>query len=132
MLAGVCALHPDRAAAFTCARCGDNGCEACARRAVPTAAPLCEACWRRREERVSALAKDDGTAVGWYALGFGVFALVPLMWPAQLGAVVLAVVAARRSAPGTRPRTLAWIGGALGVLGMIGTALSFGWIVAGA
>lgn len=129
MLAGVCAEHSDRAATFTCARCGDNGCDECARRVVPTAAPICAACWRRREERVTKLAKDDGSTVCWAALGFGVLALIPCIWPAQLGAVILGGVGVYRSEPGTRPRMMAWIGGALGLLGIASSVLGLAWVI---
>ncbi len=130
MLAGVCAAHPDRAASFTCARCGDNGCDECARRVVPTAAPLCASCWRLREQRVETLAKDDGSALCWAAFGLGFLALVPLVWPAQLGAVLLAFFGLRRSRPGMRARPFAWIGGALGLVGAMGTMIALGALVA--
>lgn len=130
-MTGMCALHPEREAAFTCARCGDYGCAECARRPVPTAAPICATCWQRREERVAKLAKDDGSLVCAFALGLGVLALVPLIWPAQLGALILGAVGLRRAPAGTKHRTFALIGMALGVLGFLGTLATFGVLIAG-
>lgn len=124
-MAGVCAVHPERDASFTCARCGDNGCEDCVHRVVPTASPICAGCWRMREERVARLGKDDGSYVCRAAVITGVLGLVPCLWPMQLGSLLLAVVGLRRSRPGTRARTLAWVGGGLGVLGLVGDAVLF-------
>jgi hypothetical protein len=125
---GVCAIHPDRSAAFTCARCGDHGCESCAFRVVPTAQPICAECRRRRETRVATLAKDDGSNLCKYALGLGVVALVPMLWPAQLGSIVLALVALHRTELGNPSRVYAVIGGVLGALGLLGTVLAFVYI----
>lgn len=124
VVTGACALHPEREAVFTCPRCGDNGCAECERRVVPTATPICPGCWSRREARVEKLQKDDGSVVCGAALAFGVLALIPLLWPAQLGALILAVVGFRRSAPGSRQRVYATIGGALAILGGIGTVVA--------
>jgi hypothetical protein len=98
---------------------------------VPTAAPICASCWRRREERVGELQKDDGSFVCVAALVFGVVALVPILWPAQIGALILAVVGFRRAAPGSRQRVYAVLGGALALLGGLGTLFMLGVIVGG-
>lgn len=125
---GRCAQHPDIAASFTCPRCGDHGCESCARQAIEGATPLCPTCYRRRQERVQTLKKDDGSQLPLWSIGLGVLALVPLLWPFQLGAVLLGVTALRRLDEGAPRRSLAWVGIALGILGAFGTCLTFGLV----
>ena len=55
---GRCAEHPDVAATFLCARCGDFGCDGCARRVTPSAQPLCGACWAQRERTAGELERS--------------------------------------------------------------------------
>jgi hypothetical protein len=115
---GACAAHPDRAASFVCARCGDNGCTDCERRAVPEAKPICPGCWARREERVAKAKPETSHLVG-AAIAVGLLALVPCAWPAQLGAIVLGLVVHKRAAQTPRHQTLGLVAAGLGALGVV-------------
>jgi len=67
-----CAIHADRPASFTCARCGDFGCDACARRVVPAAMPLCDACWRARELHVIPMSRAERPHRALVIVGVGI------------------------------------------------------------
>lgn len=57
-LDGKCAEHADVPATFLCARCGDFGCDGCARRVTPAAQPLCQRCWAQRERTAGELERS--------------------------------------------------------------------------
>lgn len=127
---GLCAAHPEVPAAFVCPRCGDFGCEACAHRVVAGAEPLCPACWKLRAAHAEELERGDRRHLSHVALGLGILALVPCIWPIQLAAPIVAAVAWRRAhARGdAKGVTMAAVGLALSVLGVAGTiaVVSFG------
>ena len=118
---GTCARHPDRKARVICARCGDFACRECAQRVTPTAKPICAECWDKRRARTEKLSLGESTSFAKVALGIGIAALVPCLWPLQLGGVVVALVALRRTQD-PRARALAWTGLALSVAGLVGSA----------
>ena len=121
---GRCATHTEVAASFTCPRCGDHGCPSCERRVVEGAQPICPECWRRREARAGELKKDDAGHLPLWSVGLGVVALVPFLWPLQLGAVLTGMTALRRLEDGSPRRGLAYVGIGLGLLGGLGTCLT--------
>lgn len=122
-LDGVCPAHPSRAATFTCARCGDFGCDECANRVVPTAQPICPTCWSRRAQRVEKMTRDDGSYAAMAALGLGVIALVPFLVALQLAAIIVGWIALSRLKDNPSRRTMAIAGIVLGAAGLAGTFL---------
>lgn len=81
---------------------------------------MCPACWDRR---VKVVDEREGRRVMFLpntVLGVGVAALIPCIWPLQVGAVVLGVWALTRIAPDAPPsaRTRIWVGMALGAVGL--------------
>ena len=116
---GVCPVHPQRAATFACARCGDFGCDECANRVVPEAQPICPSCWSRREQRVATMKRDDGSYIAIGSLVLGILALVPCLLWAQIGSIALGFVALSRIKDHPQRRTMATIGIVLGFIGIV-------------
>lgn len=115
-----CAEHPEAAATAVCPRCGTFVCRACERRTRPEAVPMCPECWDRR---VKVVDEREGRRAMWLpntVLGLGVAALIPCIWPLQVGAVVVGLWALSRLGPDSPPsaRTRIWIGMGLGALGL--------------
>jgi hypothetical protein len=126
---GACAWHPGVPAAFTCPRCGAFGCGDCAMRTRPDARAICPDCWERRGAVVARNDEKRQMALANTALGLGILALVPFVWPAGVGAILVSSLALSRLDEGHPGRARAVVGLVLGPVGLLVSVLSFVYIL---
>ena len=128
---GACAQHAGVPATFTCPRCGAFGCEDCERRTRPNAHAMCPDCWERRSEIAEKNTRTNEMMLPNVALGLGVLALVPLIWPAGVGALIVSSVALNRLEAPHPGRKRATIGLALGAVGLVVSVASYAVLLSG-
>ena len=129
---GHCAEHPDVPATFECPRCGDYGCRDCERRVTPAAMPICASCWSQREKESAVVEAKQRLYFPKVALWIGLGALVPCVWPLQVGGIILGIVALARAGGDPRGQAYAAIGLVASICGLAGSLVLLGLMGTGA
>lgn len=90
--------------------------------------PICASCWSQREKVAEVVEAKQRLHLPKVALYVGLAALIPCLWPLQVGGIVLGIVALARSAGDPRGQAYATIGLVAAVCGLAGSIAMLGVI----